>query len=80
MHYTVFIIFYKYSILLNFFLHGRYVPHNKKLCKKNYVLNFKKMRKKSCIKIKTRKNQPRKKRVKYIKLSMHSFYNMIYVI
>jgi len=34
----------------------RYVPHNKKSRKKNFVFNLKKMRKESCIKIKTRKN------------------------
>jgi len=51
------IVFYKNSILQSiFFLRDRYVPHNKKLRKKNYVFNLKRMRKKN-IKIKTRKNK-----------------------
>jgi len=52
-------VFYKNSILpLIFFLRDRYVPHNKKPRKKNFVFNLKRMRKESCIKIKTRKNKP----------------------
>jgi len=67
LHYTAFTVFYENSILhLIFFLRGRYVPHNKKSRKKNYVFNLKKMHKKSCIKIKTRENKPCKKRIKYI--------------
>jgi len=33
--------------------------HNKKSRKKNFVFDLKKMRKESCIKIKTTKNKPR---------------------
>jgi len=60
LHFTAFIVFYKKSILhLIFFM--RYVPHNKKSRKKNFVFNLKKnaLEKESCIKIKTRKNKPR---------------------
>jgi len=57
---TAFIVFYKNNILhLIFFLRDRYVPHNKKLRKKNFVFNLLRMRKESCIKIKTRKNKSR---------------------
>jgi len=48
------IIFY-----IQFFLHNKYVPYNKKYRKKNYVFNLKRMRKENCIKIKMRKNKPR---------------------
>jgi len=61
LHSTAFIIFYKNSILhfLIFFLRDRYVPHNKKSRKKNFVFNLKRMPKESCIKIKTRENKSR---------------------
>jgi len=59
LHSTAFIVFSKHSILhLIFFLHHRHVSHNKKSRKKNFVFNLKRMRKESCIKIKTRKNKP----------------------
>jgi len=55
-----FIVFYKDSILhLIFFLRDRYVLHNKKSRKKNFVFNLLRMRKEGCIKIKSRKNKPR---------------------
>jgi len=60
LHSTAFIVFYKNSILhLIFFLRDIYVPHNKKSRKKNFVFNLLRMRKESCIKIKSRKNKPR---------------------
>jgi len=47
-----FIVFYKDSILhLIFFLRDRYVLHNKKSRKKNFVFNLLRMRKEGCIKI-----------------------------
>jgi len=54
-----FIIFYKNILRLIFFLQDRYVPHNKKSRKKNFIFNLKKIRKESCIKIKTHKNKSR---------------------
>jgi len=63
LHSTAFIVFYKNSILhLIFFLRDRYVPHNTKSRKKNFIFNLLRMRKESCIKIKTRKNKPRLKK------------------
>jgi len=65
LHPTAFIAFYKnvYKNILHliFFLRDRYVPHNKKSRKKNFVFNLKRVRKESCIKIKnkSRKNKPR---------------------
>jgi len=60
LHSTAFIVFYKDSVLHPlFFLHVRYVPHNMKSCKKNYVFNLKRMRKESYIKMKTHKNKSR---------------------
>jgi len=44
LHYTAFTEGKDSILYLIFFLHGRYVPHNKKSRKKNYVFNLKKMR------------------------------------
>jgi len=60
LHFTAFIVFYKDSILhLIFFLRDRYVSHNKKSRKRNFVFNLLRMRKEHCIKIKSRKNKLR---------------------
>jgi len=59
LHFTAFIVFYKNSTLHSIFLLDRYVSHNKKLRKKNYAFNLKRMRKENCIKIKTRKTKLR---------------------
>jgi len=60
LHSTAFIVLYKNSILHPiFFLRDRYVPHNKKSRKNNFVFNLLRMRRESYIKIATRKNKPR---------------------